>query len=63
VRSVDGRTVVFIVHDDRVERRAIRTGPEAGDQLEVASGVSAGERVVIEGPETLNDGDRVRIQQ
>jgi RND family efflux transporter MFP subunit len=63
VRSADGRTVVFIVHDDRVERRAIRTGPEAGDQLEVASGVSAGERVVIEGPETLNDGDRVRIQQ
>jgi RND family efflux transporter MFP subunit len=62
VRSVDGRTVVFIVKDDRVERRAIRAGREDGDQVEVLSGVSAGERVVIEGPVTLKDGDRVRIQ-
>ena len=63
VRSVDGRTVVFVVRDDRVERRAIRPGNEHGDQIEVVSGISAGERVVIEGPDTLKDGDRVRIQQ
>jgi RND family efflux transporter MFP subunit len=62
VKSVDGRTVVFIVKEDRVERRAIRAGREDGDQVEVLSGVSAGERVVIEGPVTLKDGDRVRIQ-
>ena len=62
VRSVDGRSVVFVVHDERVERRAIRAGNETGDQIEVVSGVSPGERVVIEGPDTLKDGDRVRIQ-
>jgi len=62
VKSVDGRTVVFVVRDDRVERRAIRAGRENGDQVEVLSGLSAGERVVIEGPDTLKDGDRVRIQ-
>ena len=63
VRSVDGRTVVFVVRDDRVERRAIRAGNENGDHVEVVSGITAGERVVIEGPATLKDGDRVRIQQ
>ena len=62
VRSVDGRTVVFVVKDDRVERRAIRAGTERGDQVEVLSGVTAGERVVVEGPATLKDGDRVKIQ-
>jgi RND family efflux transporter MFP subunit len=63
VRSEDGRSVVFVVHDERVERRAIKTGGERGNQLEVLSGISAGERVVIEGPQSLKDGDRIRIQQ
>jgi RND family efflux transporter MFP subunit len=63
VRSEDGRSVVFVVHDERVERRAIKTGGERGNQLEVLSGISAGERVVVEGPQCLKDGDRIRIQQ
>lgn len=62
VRTLDGRTVVFVVREDRVERRAVRTGNEDGDAMEVLSGVTAGERVVIEGPPTLQDGDRVRVQ-
>ena len=33
-----------------------------GDQVEVLSGVSAGERVVVEGPQTLKDGDKVKVQ-
>lgn len=63
VRTNDGRTILFVVRDERVERRAIRTGDEDGDAVQVLSGVSAGEQVVIEGPVTLKDGDRVRIQQ
>jgi RND family efflux transporter MFP subunit len=62
VRTVDGRSVVFVVRDDRVERRAIRTGNENGEKIEVLSGVTAGERVVIEAPDTLKDGDRIRIE-
>ncbi len=63
VRSDDGRTVVFVVKDDRVERRAISVGLENGDQVEVISGVSAGERVVVEAPQSLKDGDKVKVQQ
>jgi RND family efflux transporter MFP subunit len=62
VRTLDGRTVVFVVKQDRVERRAVRAGLEEGDQVEVLSGVSAGEQVVVEGPADLKDGDRVRVQ-
>ena len=62
VRSVDGTSVVFVIKEDRVERRAVRAGREDGDQVEVLSGLSAGERVVIEGPATLKDGDRIKIQ-
>jgi HlyD family secretion protein len=61
IRTIDGRSVVFVVNDDRLERRAITVGLENGDQIEVLSGVSAGERVVIEGPQSLKDGDKVKV--
>jgi RND family efflux transporter MFP subunit len=63
IRSADGRSVVFVLNEDRVERRAVKTGLENGDQIEVVSGVRAGERVVTDGPQTLKDGDKVKMQQ
>ena len=62
VRSVDGRSVVFVMHDDRVERRAVSVGTTTGDVTEVLSGVNAGERVIVDGPQTLKDGDKVKVQ-
>jgi HlyD family secretion protein len=61
VRSIDGRAVVFVVAGDRVERRAVSVGEENGDRVEVLSGVSAGERVVVDGPQNLKDGDKVKV--
>ncbi|MGH9314606.1 MAG: efflux RND transporter periplasmic adaptor subunit [Vicinamibacterales bacterium] len=62
VRQAEGRDVVFVLREDRVERRAVRVGAAEGDRVEIVSGVSAGERVVIEGPAELSDGARVRVQ-
>ena len=62
VRTADGRTIVFVVRDDRAERRAVTVGSDLGDQMEVLSGLTAGERVVVEGPATLKDGDRIKVQ-
>jgi RND family efflux transporter MFP subunit len=62
VRKLDGRTIVFVMRDDRVERRAVSVGTATGDNTEVVSGVSVGERVVVEGPQTLKDGDKVKVQ-
>jgi RND family efflux transporter MFP subunit len=60
VRSTDGQAFVFVVKADRVERRAIKVGAEDGDRIEVLSGLSSGDRVVIEGHESLVDGARVK---
>jgi len=62
IRSVDGKSVVYVLNNDRVERRAVNVGLTTGDQTEVLSGVRAGERVVTEGPQTLKDGDKVKVQ-
>jgi HlyD family secretion protein len=61
IRSSAGKSIVFVVKEDRVERRAISVGLETGDQMEVLSGLVAGERVVVEGPPTLKDGDKVKV--
>ena len=62
VRSDQGQSIVFVVAGDRVERRAVRTGDAKGDQVEVVSGLTAGERVVIEGPPDLADGRAVIVR-
>jgi HlyD family secretion protein len=62
VRSVEGRSVVFVINGDRVERRAVSVGDTNGDQVGVLSGLSPGERVVVDGPQTLKDGDKVTIR-
>jgi RND family efflux transporter MFP subunit len=62
VRSSDGKSIVFVLREDRVERRAVTVGTASGDQTEVLAGVSAGERVVVDGPQTLKDGDKVKVQ-
>jgi RND family efflux transporter MFP subunit len=62
IRSADGKSIIFVLKEDRVERRAVSVGLDKGDQIEVLSGVSPGERVVVEGPATLKDGDKVKVQ-
>ncbi len=62
IRSADGKSIVFVMHDDRVERRAVSVGSTIGDSTEVLSGVSAGDRVVVDAPQTLKDGDKVKVQ-
>jgi RND family efflux transporter MFP subunit len=62
VRTVDGKSIVFVLHEDRAERRAVSVGLEQGDQMEVTAGLRAGEPVIVEGPQTLKDGDKVKVQ-
>lgn len=59
-RTEGDRTVVWVVREGRVEQRAIVVGLPEGDTVPVEAGLSGGERVVIEGGEVLQDGQRVK---
>jgi HlyD family secretion protein len=63
VRKDGERDVVFVVRGDRVERRAVGLGQAPGDEAVVLSGITAGERVVIEGPADLKDGAAVSVEE
>ncbi len=51
---------VFVVDpSNTVHLRLIKTGKTYGDQVEVLSGLNDGDRVVVEGMERVQEGDRV----
>jgi RND family efflux transporter MFP subunit len=59
VQNLDGRDVVWVVRDGKVERRAIAVAQTNGAECVIGAGLKPGERVVINPPATLNDGARV----
>jgi HlyD family secretion protein len=63
VRQQDGRASVFMVHDGKVERRAVTLGSQRGDDIEVVAGVSVGDTLVAKVPENLRDGQTVAVKQ
>lgn len=63
VRKDGGRDVVFVVRGEKVERLAVTLSPAPGDEAVVISGLNGGERVVVEGPAELKDGDLVSVPE
>ena len=61
LQDADG-SHVYVVVDDRVRRIAVELGEEVGDDVEIRSGLSGGERVAVTGFAGLEDGRRVRIR-
>jgi RND family efflux transporter MFP subunit len=62
LREADGKQVVFAVVNGLTEQRAVKLGPQRGGDVEVISGVKAGDTVVISSQETLQDGQRAEVK-
>jgi RND family efflux transporter MFP subunit len=60
VSESDGKKYVLLVVDNLVERRAISTAGERGTEIIVTSGLSAGDRVIVNAPSGLQIGARVK---
>src|SRR5437764_7108921 len=63
VRSDSSASFVYLLHDGKVERRAVSLGTDRGTEVAVLAGVTPGDSVVVKGPESLHDGDKVEIRQ
>jgi RND family efflux transporter MFP subunit len=63
VRSDANASFVFLVRDGKVGRRAVSLGLDRGTDVAVLAGVAPGDSLVVKGPESLRDGDKVEIRQ
>lgn len=61
VRSENGRDVVWVVRDGRLQRRDVDAGPVSGNFREIRSGLSGGEQLLVGGVETPREGQRVKV--
>ena len=55
----DGRQLVFVVVDGRLEERIVQTGESLGDEVAITRGLAAGERLVVAPNPELRNGQRV----
>lgn len=63
VRSDANVSFVFLVRDGKVERRAVSLGMDRGTDIAILAGVTPGDSLVVKGPESLHDGDKIEIRQ
>jgi HlyD family secretion protein len=62
VSDVNGQETVYVVRDDAtVEQRTVTTGLDDDGRLEILSGLSADEKVVVAGQAGLVDGAKVEV--
>ena len=54
-------TAVFVAKGGQAERRAVRLGLSDGAHVEIVSGLSAGEQVIVDGQAGLPDGAAIAI--
>jgi len=57
--QLQGRPVVYVIKDDIAQQREVTTGLTDESRVEVLSGVTAGEDVVVAGQANLSNGAKV----
>src|SRR3954464_5450058 len=55
----DGKSVVFVIKDDKVSQVPVETGGKIGDLVEVRSGPHPGDKVVLRPTDKVHDGTRI----
>jgi RND family efflux transporter MFP subunit len=62
IQTSGATSVVFVIHDKTVERRAVRLGAGADGNVTVSAGLTPGERIAIGDFTQLKDGAKIRIE-
>ena len=60
-RGSQGSFVYLVKDDSTVSVRLVKLGPSDGERVAVESGLTAGERVVVDGMDRLREGARVQV--
>ena len=63
VQTIDGKSVVFVVQDDKVTRVEVTAGEVRDVDQMISAGLKGGETVVLSPPANLKDGSRVTVKK
>lgn len=54
---------VYVIKDGKAERRSVKVGRQVGSNVDILSGVEAGEEVAVTGLSKLTDGAEVEVKE
>ncbi len=63
LRDENGSKIVFLVKDNKLERRAVKAGGTHGSDVEIFAGLVPGDMVVTKGPTDLRDGETIQLKK
>jgi RND family efflux transporter MFP subunit len=63
VREQQGRSVVWMIRNGRLEPRAVDAGPVSGGFREIRAGLAGGEMLLVDGVEVPREGMRVKSKE
>src|SRR5271155_4339739 len=63
LRDDNGSKIVYLVKDNKLERRAVKPGNARGSDIEIFAGLTPGDMVVTKGPPDLRDGESIQLKK
>ncbi len=57
------RKIVFVVKEDRAVETPVNLGSSMGDMIEVLGGLTVGDRVILNPPDRLKGGSKIKIEE
>ncbi|WP_326907379.1 efflux RND transporter periplasmic adaptor subunit [Sedimentibacter sp. MB31-C6] len=57
----NGNKIVFVTSGDLAVEREVVTGLDTGEYIEIKSGLTEGENVIIKGQDYVNDGSKIKV--
>ncbi|MFL6311216.1 MAG: efflux RND transporter periplasmic adaptor subunit [Terriglobales bacterium] len=63
IRNDSGKQIVYLVRDQKLERRAVSLGAERGSDVEILAGLVPGDKLVVSGADKLHEGQAVEVKQ
>ncbi|HZD93560.1 MAG TPA: efflux RND transporter periplasmic adaptor subunit [Candidatus Sulfotelmatobacter sp.] len=62
--QTDGeKQIVYLVREQKLERRAVSLGAARGSDVEILAGIAPGDKLVVRGAEKLHEGQTVEVKQ
>jgi RND family efflux transporter MFP subunit len=63
VKEISGRSVIYLIQGDRAVETTVETGAKFGDMVEILKGAKAGDKAVLNPPEGLKSGLKVKTAE
>ena len=61
VKETEDKKFVFVAEGDKAVEKEVATGLDTGEYIEIKSGLSEGDKVIVKGQDYISDGSKIKV--